>query len=1014
MFLPCLDSEFRAFLMKIRLLILTLATIGVVSAAPPGDSAKLPPAATHKVDFVKDVQPLLATHCYSCHGPEKQKGNFRLDQKKTVLESGHIVPGKSSISVLIHLVAGLDPENVMPPKGSKSGQLTAKQIGILRAWIDQGANWPDSADTTVSKTHWAYTPLKKPDVPAVKNKDWVKNSVDAFILAKLETNKMTPTAPADKRTLLRRVSYDLTGLPPPPDEMKVFLEDKREDAYERAVDKLLASPRYGERWARHWMDVVHFAETHGHDQDAPRENAWPYRDYLINAFNNDKPYGRFVEEQIAGDILYWQDPQAVAATGFLAAGPWDESSLKDIQPDTFDNKIAQYLDRDDMITATMSTFAASTVHCARCHDHKFDPISQNEYYSLQAVFAGIDKANRPYDPDPKVAKKRVELLLKRWEVVNKTDNLLTAKVQEQVAEWEKTSRAREQWTILKDLKVTAAEGTTTKALDDDSVLFGGKRPEKDTYTIKVRSPLKKVTGIRLEVIPDKNLPMNGPGRQDNGNLHLTEIRLQATPAKGGDPRDVVLQNPSADYNQPGWEINYALDRKDNTAWGIHPQIGVAHVALFECKETIAIDDDFDLTFALDQQHGGGHLIGRLRLSVIDAAPPLKPQLIPPHIAQITALAVDKRTDQQKIALAQHALLEPIDRELLSLPQMQLVYAAAPDFTPVGNFKPARGCRPVHILKRGSIRDPGAVATPGALSCVSELPAQFKLKDANNEGERRALLAKWLSDPKNVLTWRSIANRVWHYHFGRGIVATPNDFGRMGAKPTHPELLDWLAVWLQENDGSLKKLHKLLVTSNTYRQASTHREEYAKTDSDNLLLWRMNRNRLDAECVRDAVLQASGKIDLTTGGPSVKQFIQKPGIHVTPLVDYDNFDPDSSVMYRRSVYRFVFRTLPDPFMDTLDCADPSQLTPVRYNSVTALHALAMLNDKFLVKQSEHFASRLAKISDDPKEQIKAAYEIALSRPATDKEVELLSAHAKKHGLANVCRLIFNLNEFMFIP
>ncbi|MGH9675594.1 MAG: DUF1549 and DUF1553 domain-containing protein, partial [Candidatus Acidiferrum sp.] len=608
-----------------------------------------------------------------------------------------------------------------------------------------------------SAKHWAYQPLLIPKIPVVKRQAWVKTPVDAFILAKLEASGMQPSGPADRRILLRRVSFDLIGLPPTPEEMDAFLADQSADAYEKQVDRLLASPRYGERWARHWMDVIHFAETHGNDQDSPREHAWPYRDYLIQSFNQNKPYARFAAEQIAGDVLFPGRPEGIIATGFLAAGPWDESSQKDIRDDTIDKKIAQNLDRDDMVTTTMSTFVSATVHCARCHNHKFDPITQVEYYGLQAVFAGVDRADREFESDPAAAPKR-QALLKR----------------------------------------------------------------------------------QAELIPKLLL--------------------------------LAASNPLA----------------------------AAHL-----------------------------IVGKFAIQLRD-----------------------------------------VNAKLAALPPRRIVYAATSDFRAVGSFKPARGCRPVHVLRRGDMHNPGPMAAPGALVCVRGLSARFDLKNSANEGERRAALARWITASANVLTWRSIVNRVWHYHFGRGIVATPNDLGHMGGIPSHPELLDWLAITFRDGGGSLKKLHRLIVTSAVYRQSSRNNREYAKLDADNTLLWRMNRSRLDAESLRDAVLLVSGKLDLTMGGPSVKQFTQKPGIHVTPNINYLNYNLDGAGAYRRSIYRFLFRTLPDPFMEALDCPDASTLTPVRASSVTALQALALLNDRFIIRQAEHFAARLSR-AGNVQNQVKAA-------------------------------------------
>jgi hypothetical protein len=721
--------------------------------------------------------------------------------------------------------------------------------GLVTARAAEPADTEKDADTW-----WSLKPIVKPVPPAVasaKYADWPRTPIDRFILAKLLEKGLEPAPPADRRTLLRRVTFDLTGLPPTPEEIDAFLADTSPDAYEKVVDRLLASPAYGERWARHWMDVAHYAETHGHDQDRPRPHAWPYRDYLVRSFNADKPYARFVQEQLAGDVLFPGDPDAVVAMGFLATGPWDESSLRDIREDSIDRQIARYLDRDDMVTTALSTFVSTTVHCARCHDHKFDPITQKDYYALQAVFAGVDKAERAYDTDPKLSAKRKQLA------------------------------------------------------------------------------------------------------DEKARLHA--LRGTADPS---------LLAPAVQAEAAAWEKNVLACQVCGSVMG-----GPQPLAAAEGLVVV--------------------------LTALRGAPS------------------DRRSDKQRAELALHVLEQKLDRQIAALPPPQLVYAAASDFKPDGSFKPSGKPRPVHVLKRGDINKPGAEAQPGALACVPGLEARFRLDRPDDEGSRRAELARWMSDPRNVLTWRSIVNRVWHYHFGKGIVETPGDFGRMGAKPTHPELLDWLAADFQQHGGSLKYLHRLIATSAAYRQSSRHEPRFAEVDNDNRYLWRMNRTRLDAEEVRDAVLLAAGRLDRTMGGPSVKQFNMSPGIHVTPNVDYQGFDVDRPETQRRAVYRFVFRTLPDPFMEALDCPDSSQLTQTRNVSVTAPQALALLNDRFMVRVSEHLAARAMKAGPDLPAQVGAVYGFALGREPTPKESALLTQYAKKHGLANLCRMVLNCNEFVFV-
>ena len=460
--------------------------------------------------------------------------------------------------------------------------------------INGGAAEKDAAQTVSELPHWSLRPLNAAAPPTTQNRKWARTPIDQFILAGLEVKAMSPSAPADKRTLLRRVSFDLIGLPPTPEEQQAFIADRSPQAFEKVVDRLLGSPRYGERWARHWMDAVHFAETHGNDQDRIRTNAWPYRDYLIRAFNEDKPYTRFVQEQLAGDVLFPADPQATVALGFIAAGPWDESTLRDIREDTIDRQIGRYLDRDDMVMTTMSTFASSTVHCARCHDHKFDPISQEDYYSLQAVFAGVDRADRVFDPDPKAHATRQSLLKQRRALDAKEPalmaSLLEPPMQAEVAAWEK-SVANEviAWTVLEPASFSSSNGTSFAKQSDNSLLAGGKRPEKDTYVITAGTKLKNITAIRLEVLADDSLPHKGPGRQDNGNLHLSELKLLAEAGCGGDSLRVPLQNPTSDFDQQGWTVAHAIDEQEKTAWGIYPQVGKNHQAIFELKENLSFD-----------------------------------------------------------------------------------------------------------------------------------------------------------------------------------------------------------------------------------------------------------------------------------------------------------------------------------------------------------------------------------------------------------------------------------------
>jgi hypothetical protein len=967
------------------------------------------------VDFDRDVRPILAGRCFKCHGAGHSEAGLRLNARETALaalESGNhaVVPGRPEESELARRVTAESADERMPP----DEPLEPEQIETLRRWITEGADWP---------AHWAYRPLERPAVPGIGDPElsaWCRTEIDHFIVAKFVERGLTPTAEADRRTLLRRVSFDLSGLPPTADEYTAFCADETPDAWERVVERLLDSPRYGERWARHWMDLVHYAESHGQDQDRPREHAWPYRDYLIRSFNADKPYGQFVAEQVAGDVLFPDNPWAIVATGFLATGPWDESSLRDIREDAIDREIARYLDRDDIVTTVMSTFTSSTVNCARCHDHKFDPISQQDYYALQAVFAGTDKANRAYDPDPDVARRREELQAKlarvKEQFTSRDPQLLTACNADELAAWEAALAAElGMWQPVELVSAESGGGATLKPLEDRSLLAEGPRPDKDVYTLVVRPGLKRLTGLRIELLAHESLPMKGPGRQQNGNLHLNEIAAWVATDKHPDiGRRLTLQNPLADFDQEGWGVAKALDGNPNSAWGIFPAVGQDHQASFEVAQPIDLEDDSLLRIELQQIHGAGHLIGRLRITATDQAGPFPRQATtaPSNVREALAVAKEARSLERQIDVAGYYLEQRIGEEIKGIPEPSLVYCGTNQFAADGTFRPAAAPREVRVLGRGNIHSPGDVAEPGALGCIDGLPARFEIGDLQSEGERRADLAEWLVDRRNALVWRSIANRVWQHHFGRGLVDTPNDFGQMGSAPTHPELLDWLAVELLEHGGSLKHLHRLICASAAYRQGSGEHER-SVLDAGNLYLSRMNRRRLDAEEVRDAALCQAGTLNDQMEGPSVRQFIQTPGIHVTPNIDYLGFDVDAPQNYRRSVYRFVFRTLPDPFMEALDCPDASQLAPERTESVTALQALATLNDKLIARQSERVAERIQAAGGTSEEQVRALYGLIFARAPDDAELAAVAEYVRRHGIANACRFLWNTNEFMFV-
>lgn len=852
---------------------------------------------------------------------------------------------------------------------------------------------------------WSLSPLVSPRLPEAVSTE-SNAPIDQFVSQRLTSAGLSFSPPAKKSIWLRRVYFDLIGLPPSPEALDDFIADSSPLAFERVVDRLLGSPRYGERWARHWMDAVRYAETHGHDEDGIRENAWPYRDWLIQALNRDLPYRDFVKLQIAGDVIAPEDPWAVAATGFLSCGPWDQSSQMGIQDGTLDKKIAQYLDRDDMLSVTMSTFTSTTVHCARCHDHKFDPIPLEDYYALQSVFAGVDKVDRPFELDTEVIQERARLEAEKQALVEGRLPTLLASLQEDIVDWAREIRSLSvPWTFLQPRNLESINGSSFEILEDQSILSQGELPDTDTYTVRAIVAPGTLTALRLEVLADSSLPFSGPGRSENGNFHLSDIEVRI------DGKVIAIDRAVADFEQSGWGIKRAIDDDEDSAWGVHPQEGQSHRAVFHFKDGVTLGAAAPIAVTLSQGHGRGHVIGRFRLAVTDHASPAEDIDVSNEIYAKAALVDSQRTEEGLRVLALAYLKEANEEALEALPSPRMVYAVSDRFDAKGNFKPSIKPREVHVLQRGNIRSPIALAEPGALSCVSQIESRFGLVASDLEGPRRVALANWLVHADNVLAWRSIVNRIWYHHFGRGIVASLNDFGKMGDQPSHPELLDHLAVGFRDQGGRLKWLHRHIVLSRTYRQSSADQEAGLAIDPENQLLWRMNARQLDAECVRDSVVQLSGKLDHRMGGPSSRQFKTSKGVHVTPVVDYDTFDPDAPENLRRAVYRFVFRTVPDPLMQSLGCPDASQLTARRETSATALQALALLNNRFVVRQSEHIAESLARIpSLDGR--VPELFRRAYSRSPTEQERQSVSRYARQHGFANACRVILNSSEFLY--
>ncbi len=970
--------------------------------------------AAKPVDFLRDVQPIFAKHCVSCHGPEKQKSEYRLDVKRIALaggESGHqaIVPGKSAASPLIKFVSGADPDTKMPPKGEP---LSAKEVAMLRAWIDQGAVWPDGAGVKLAdqRDWWSLKPLVRPVVPGTN-----ANPLDAFIRARLAGKKLAPAPAADRHTLLRRIYFDLIGLPPSPEEADAFVADPDPLAYEKLVDRLLASPRYGERWARHWLDVVHYGETHGYDKDQPRPNAWPYRDYVIRAFNEDKPYARFVQEQIAGDMLFPDTRDGIEALGFIAAGPWDMIGHAEVPETKVDGKIARHLDRDDMVANTISTFNSTTIHCAQCHNHKFDPLPQEDYYALQAVFSALDRADRKYDRDPAVARQRHELDARKLELTQRQTTLMARA---------KSAAGLE----LADLekRLAAAEKSSASQQRPEFGYHSGIDPKQDV-TKWVQVDLGTNATLEKVVLAPCHDDFNKIGAGFGFPVRF-KIEVCADAEFSG-AVTLLVDQTQADFANPGIAPqNFSVNGRTVrflrvTATRLAPR---QNDFIFALAELQAFD-------AAGLNRAAGKTV--TAFDTIEAAPRwqrgnLTDGIYPAAASDNAAQLADLR--KQRADLLERALdaasrkeladtessLTRVNAELTRLPAASVVYAGT-IHSGSGNFigTGAKDGQPrqIFLLARGDVKKPGAAVGPGALSCIEGLPARFTVATNAPEGERRAALARWLTEARHPLTWRSIVNRVWQYHFGRALADSPNDFGRMGQLPSHPELLDWLAVTFRDdNGGSFKQLHRLIVTSAAYRQRSDVRNVDAEQfDADNRLLWRMNRRKLEAEAVRDTVLSVAGKLDLTMGGPSFQDFVITHPEH-SPHYEYQLADPENPKLHRRSVYRFIVRSQQQPWMAALDCADPSMLVDKRNQTLTPLQALAQLNNQLMVVMAKDFAGRVTKESGaELAPQITRAFRLAIQRDPSADELSALTTYATQHGLPNTCRVIINLNEFAFI-
>jgi hypothetical protein len=942
----------------------------------------LPPPAARAVDFARDIQPILAQHCYSCHGPDKQKGDLRWDQKTSVFKAGEhgpvLVPGHSPESRVIKFVAGLDPETVMPPKGER---LNPTQVGLLRAWIDQGAVWPESGSTVAQdkRDHWAFKAPVRPSVPAVPDRKWAANPIDDFVLARLEKEKLKPSPEADRSTLIRRLSLDLTGLPPTIAEVNDFLRDRTPHAYDRLVERLLASPHYGERWGRHWLDAARYADSNGYEKDRAR-SIWPYRDWVIQAFNRDMPYDEFTIEQLAGDVLPNATRDQRIATGFLRNSMLNQEG--GIEPEQF--RVEALIDRMD---ALGKAFLGLTINCCQCHNHKFDPFTQKEYYQLFAFLNNDDEA-RLEVPTPEDQQKRDDILA-RVHALEEKGLQETTNLTERLTAWEKTlANPTTNWTLL-DPKEWLNFATKFEKQENGSLLGGGDIQHGGVMRVWVDTPLTNITGFRLEALTNANLAYNGPGVLGKGSFLVKEFTVEAYAQTNPTiTNKVKFRRALADAEAPGFSITNAIDGNTETnGWSptaTPERRNENHSALFECSEPVGFPGGTSLLITLWQDSDKEskldcYMLGCFRLTATTDAGPLVLDPLSPAQRKLLDIPADKRSPQQTLELFNLVRLsdpwfaplnQQIDQVWTNWPY--------PPTTLVLERRPIP--RVTHLFKRGDRLRPAEVVEPGVPSVLPPLAA-----DAPRS---RLGLARWIVDRRSPTTARVMVNRIWQEYFGQGIVTTPEDFGTRVDAPSHPELLDWLACEFMDSGWNIKHMHRLVVTSATYRQSSKVSPELYAKDPYNRLLARGARLRVDAEVVQDIALSVSGLLNPKIGGPSVYPPIP-PSIGDTVYGGFNWPESKDNERYRRGLYTFWKRSLPFPTLAAFDEPTAESSCTRRVRSDTPLQALTTLDEKSFVEAAQAMALRVVKEGGkDKRSRATFAFELCTGRKPTSSELHKL--------------------------
>ncbi|MCI0747097.1 MAG: PSD1 and planctomycete cytochrome C domain-containing protein [Verrucomicrobia subdivision 3 bacterium] len=975
---------------------------GAAAGAAEIDLSKLPAAVTRTVDFAKDVHPIFAQSCYGCHGPKRQEAALRFDVKAEALKGSEngpvIVPGKSAESRIIHAVSWAG-DLKMPKKGDR---LTEEQVGVLRAWIDQGAQWPETAVAKQDgKDHWAFKAPVRPALPEPKLKGWAQTPVDNFILVRLEKEGLKPSPEADKVTWLRRLSLDLIGLPPTIQEVDAFLADQSPDAYQKQVERLLRSPHYGERWGRHWLDAARYADSDGFEKDKSR-SVWFYRDWVVKAFNEDKPYDQFVIAQLAGDQLPKPTQDDVVATGFLRNSMLNEEGA--IDPEQF--RMEAMFDRMDAIGKGV---LGLTIQCGQCHNHKYDPLKQEEYYKMFAFVNNDHEATTvAYTSDELM---KVESLSRRMREIEEGLKHRTADWESRMAKWEEEVKDNQpEWVELTPEEFgDPGGGAKYRLLKDNSIICEGYAPTKLTTRFVATTNLTDISAVRLEVLTDPNLPRNGPGRSYKGTFGLTEFKLEV--AKADSPTNRVkatFSKATADYemaetplepnfydkstnNRVVGPIKFSIDGEDNTAWDIDAGPGRRNQdrkAVFQLATNVGFPEGTVLRFSIVQNHGGwnsddhmNNLIGRLRISVATAEGEVKADPIPKKVRDILAMPREQRSAaQQNVVFSYWRRTVPEWREAND--EIEGLWKQWPNGTTQLALKSRAEPRDTRVLRRGDWLKPAARVKAG-------VPAFLHPSPEGADGSRLTF-AKWLVDRRSPTTARVFVNRIWQAYFGTGLVSTPEDFGLQSEKPSHPELLDWLACEFMDRGWSTKAIHRLIVNSATYKQSSRVTPELYEKDPQNRLLARGPRFRVEGEIVRDISLAASGLLNPKVGGPSIFTPIPyklEPPLSYAPFPWNEETGPDR---YRRGLYTFRRRSTPHPVLQNFDSPNGDFSCVRRVRSNTPLQALTTLNEVLFVEAAQALALKtLEDGGRTDQERIGYAFRRCTSRkPSQDETQELV--------------------------